>query len=188
MRLGGMMDMQDQEDNYRANNLNPVDPSTSGEFTPQESPPASAPPPTGTETPAETPGPNGSPQSGQGGPPPETPPSPLVTGQGAGLQASDATGALQGTFAQAGNQNFAQRFGGQNPAVWFRNFGQQRQNEQANAGRGNVGNVGNAGGAIPSEGPMGGPSMGSEGGGKNNEEWQRFMSEVARLRFGRGGA
>jgi hypothetical protein len=195
MRLSGVIDDNEQ---YKTDHLTSAngyggDPSTTGENAPQETPPSGAPPSAPPETPAETPGPNGNPQGGQGGPPPQTPPAapPAVTGQtgqGQGLETSAATGGLAGSFAQVGDTNFAQRFGGQNPAVWFRNFGQQRQNEQANVGRGNVDKVGNAGGAIPSEGPMGGPSMGSEGGGKNDEEWQRFMQEVARLRFGRGGA
>lgn len=190
MRLGGVIDDNEQ---YRTNHgPDTQDPSTSGENAPQETPPSGAPPSAPPETPAETPGPNGNPQGNQGGPPPQTPPVPPPvtgqTGQGQGLETNAATGGLAGSFAQVGDQSFAQRFGGQNPAVWFRNFGQQRQNEQANAGRGNVGNVGNAGGAIPSEGPMGGPSMGSEGGGKSDKEWQRFMQEVQRLRFGQGGA
>ena len=181
MRLAGIIN--DNED-YKEipGRTAPVEP------TPQEAPPSEAPPAQGPETPAETPGPNGSPQSDQGGPPPQTPQTPPVTGQGAGLEASTATGGLEGTFAQVGNSNFAQRFGGTNPAVWFRNFGQSQRNDAANAGRGNAGGNGNSGGAIPSEGPVGGPSTGAEGGGKSDEEWQRFMREVQRLRFGQGGA
>lgn len=183
----------DDNERYKTEHLQPQAPAAGPVETPQETPPSGAAPTAGPETPAETPGPNGSPQGGQGGPPPVTPPStpPITgqTGQAAGVLGSETTGGVQGSFAQAGTSDFAKRFGGDSPAVWFRNANTKGAVAPGgpNAGRANVGGVGNVGSAIPSETAMGGPSLGGEGGGKNDEEWQRFIAEVARLRFGQGG-
>jgi hypothetical protein len=152
--------------------------------------------PAPVETPVNTPGPSQAPQGNQGGPPePTNPPGPpaLATGQGAGLQGSDVTGGLQGTFDQAGTAKFAQKFGGINPAVWFRNFVREGapglqgsipgQSSRAATTRGG----GASGGAIPTVSAVAqGPEGGMEGGGTQDEEWQRFMRAVLQSRFGRG--
>ena len=98
---------------------------------------------------------------------------------------------MQGSFAQAGGREFAQKFGGSAPAVWFRNMlrgastggGAVPQLSRQAASR--AGGV--AGGAIPSVSAIPtGPSEGGMGGGPQDEEWQRFMQAVLAQRFGRG--
>lgn len=193
MRFGGIYDDEFQVAGSPFNGGG-KDPSNTGANAPDPESPSPAPQqaPQAPETPVNTPGPANNPQAGQAGPPPPSPPPALATGQGAGLVGSETTGGLKGSFAQAGDADFARRFGGDSPAVWFRNFGREGQrgrgpgtimpgdNRNATTRGG-----GQSGGAIPAvsaipPGPQGGP----EGGGKQDEEWQRFMRSVIQQRFG----
>lgn len=154
--------------------------------------PPTQPPSPGVEAqpgPAETPG------QGQGGPPP-TPPAapPAIPSAVKGIEQGEG-GLLKGTFAGP-SADFARRFGGVGPALWFRNAaqagaaaglpGQGRDDRaRANVGRLQAGEIGgNVGGAVAQNVPA--PSMGSEQGGANDEEWQRFMRSVMQNRFGGG--
>jgi hypothetical protein len=162
-----------------------------GELPPPEAPPPEAPPPAAPPTeqpPAEQPAPPPAPRPL--GPPPATPTGGAAgqTGQSAvgGVQASDVTGGVQGTFGQAGTADFSRRFGssGQDaPATWFRRQANPGANAQANLNRVTGGQT--AGG----QGPAAPAIANSEdaGGSPQDEEWQRFMNSVMAQRFGVGG-
>jgi len=100
-----------------------------------------------------------------------------------GIQGSEATGGVQGSFGQAGTGGFSKRFGA--PAAWFKGGPSAGLAREA-ANRGRVGAGGDAaalsgGGEISPV--LAGPSSGLEGGGKNDEEWQRILQAVMAKRF-----
>jgi hypothetical protein len=149
--------------------------------------PAPAPAPAPTEDPA--PGPVSSPAPQGGNPPRPRPTPPAVVSSVPGVQASDVTGGVQGSFGQAGTAGFSRRFG--MPAAWFRGgptAGLAR--EAGNRGRGILGRerAGQVSGGYGAEtvANLAGPSLGEQGGGKNDEEWQRILQAAMRNRFGRG--
>jgi len=131
------------------------------------------------------PGPNTNPAP-QGGvtPPPSAPP-PAIASSIPGIAGSEATGGVQGSFAQAGTGGFNKRFG--LPAAWFKggpSAGLAR--EAANRGRVGAGGQGfNPGIAAGAEtvASVAGPSTGSVGGGQNDEEFQRLLKQVLQNRF-----
>ncbi len=149
--------------------------------------------PAAPSTPVSTPGPAQNPQGQQQGAPAPTnrPTPPAVASAVEGLVGSEATGGLRGTFQQAGTRGFAQKFGGENPAVWFRKFAQEGKapagmNKQLLSDRGATTRGGaSAGGAIPQVSSIadGSGVIGAQNGG-NDEEWQRFMRAVNAQRFG----
>jgi hypothetical protein len=103
-----------------------------------------------------------------------------------GIQASEATGGVQGSFGQAGDAGFSKRFG--QPASWFKGGPTAGLgHERANVGRdllGKIGAGGGVGGTTVSNAVS--PSQGSEGGGENDEEFQRMLRAVMAQRFGAG--
>ena len=133
------------------------------------------------------PGPNGNPAPQGGNPPAPQGPPPAVVSSVPGIKASEATGGVQGSFGQAGSSQFSKRFG--LPAAWFKGgptAGLAR--EASNRGREVLGRdrAGSVGGGYGAEtvgvAPVG-PSMGGEGGGKSDEEWQRIIQAALRNRF-----
>lgn len=146
--------------------------------------PVEPPPP---PPPTPPPGPETNPEPLTEGPPPQVQPGPPQSAL-EGVNASDVTGGVQGSFGQAGTSGFSRRFGtGQGPASWFRNISRGRPEggrtnpvvqgyRDATTRGGSV-----IGGAAPPP-PMGGEEM---AGGGQDAEWQRFMREVTRQRFGR---
>jgi hypothetical protein len=105
-----------------------------------------------------------------------------------GIQASDTTGGVQGSYQQAGTGDFGRVFGGE-PAEWFRGGPRaELARERSNVGRDLLGRV-EAGGGVggsTSVNPVA-PSLGEVGGGENDEEFQRVLQEVMRQRFNEGG-
>jgi hypothetical protein len=142
-------------------------------------PPPPPPPPGGPPDPP--PGPEPNPNPNPGGPPPQVEPGPPPSAIH-GVQSSDVTGGVQGSFGQAGTSEFSRRFGtGAGPANWFRNVGRgpasaPGQSRDATTRGGAVlgGGVAPVAPDIPGDGP----------GGGQDAEWQRFMREVQRQRFG----
>lgn len=137
------------------------------------------PPPVNPPDPPPGPAPN--PETNPEGPPPEAAPGPSQSAMG-GINASDTTGGVQGSFGQAGTADFSRRFGtGQGPASWFRNLSSQGRgpidSRRATTAGGSV-----AGGGAPAPAPMDVASGQPDG---QDPEWQRFMQEVTRKRFGR---
>jgi hypothetical protein len=136
------------------------------------------------------PGPNNNPAPQGGNPPAQQPPPPAVVSSVPGIKGSEATGGVQGSFEQAGTGGFNRRFG--LPAAWFKGgptAGLAR--EASNKGRSLLGKerAGQVSGGFGAEtvgvSPTG-PSQGLEGGGKNDEEWQRLIAQVLKSRFSRG--
>lgn len=145
------------------------------------------------QTDGVTPGPSENPGQGQGGPPPDAGgPPPAMASAVSGVQGSEATGGVQGSFGQAGSADFAKRFGGSGPANWFRNASRAGAvgasgapgGMNPNAGRGNTAVGGTTGGGSVQTIPE--PSMGPSSGSAGDEEWQRFMQQVLKNRFGGG--
>lgn len=137
------------------------------------------PPPVNPPDPPPGPSPNPEePPEGTPPPAPQGPPPSAISG----VQASDVTGGVEGSFGQAGTADFSRRFGtGQGPANWFRNLSSQGRGpidiRRATTAGGSV--VGSAARPAP-------PPLGTEkAGGGQDAEWQRFMNEVTRQRFGR---
>lgn len=135
------------------------------------------------------PGPNGNPAPQGGNPPAPQGPPPAVVSSVPGVKGSETTGGVQGSFAQAGDAGFSKRFG--LPAAWFKGgptAGLAR--EASNKGRGvlskgQAGQVSGGYGAETVANPGVGPSLGGEGGGKNDEEFQRMLRAVLQNRFQR---
>jgi len=142
-----------------------------------------APQPAPSEDPKPGPNTNPAPQGGVT-PPPSAPP-PAIASSIPGIAGSEATGGVQGSFAQAGTGGFNKRFG--LPAAWFKggpSAGLAR--ESANRGRVGAGGQGfNPGIAAGAEtvASVSGPSTGSVGGGQNDEEFQRLLKQVLQNRF-----
>ena len=148
--------------------------------------------PTGPEAPSAPsedpqPGPNNNPAPQGGNPPAPQPPPPAVVSSVPGIKGSETTGGVQGSFEQAGSAGFSKRFG--LPAAWFKGgptAGLAR--EASNRGREVLGKdragqvSGSYGAETVSAAPVG-PSAGGEGGGKNDEEWQRLIAAVLKNRF-----
>jgi len=114
------------------------------------------------------------------------PPPPATPSAIPGLTASDATGGIQGSFGQAGSSDFSRKFG--LPAAWFRGGPTAGLGlEAANRGRVGIGGDRSAlvggGGGGESVANVAGPSVGLEGGNKNDEEFQRIIQAVMRNRF-----
>lgn len=169
-----------QEQEQRAEDLR--DQRDAGTAPGQPAPDAPAPAP--SEDPK--PGPNSSPAPQGGNPQPPAPPPPAIASSIPGIVGSEATGGVQGSFGQAGTGGFSKRFG--QPAAWFRGgptAGLAR--EKANVGRGVLAKegVGGVGGGSSVQN-VSAPSSGMEGGGENDEEFQRLMQAVMAQRFGRG--
>lgn len=152
--------------------------------------PVAGPAPTMQEPPTTDPKPGPvdkpAPQVGSPAISPEPPP-PAVVSSVPGVRGSETTGGVQGSFGQAGSAGFSKRFG--LPAAWFKggpSAGLAR--EGANVGRGVLskgsvgGGVGGFGAEVAPVAPVG-PSQGTEGGGKNDEEWQRILQAALRNRF-----
>lgn len=145
-----------------------------GPVDPPPPPPAPGPP---DPPPGPEPNPNPNPQGNPPPAPPGPPPSAIQ-----GVQASDVTGGVQGSFAQAGSGDFQRRFGNTGPAAWFRNAargpgGPPGQDRRATTQGGAV-----LGGGVAPTGPDAGAAEGPGGG--QDAEWERFMREVQRQRFG----
>lgn len=135
------------------------------------------PPPVNPPDPPPGPAPN--PETNPEGPPPEAAPGPSQSAMG-GINASDTTGGVQGSFGQAGTADFSRRFGtGQGPANWFRN-------QAASGARGQIDprRATTQGGSLAGGAPTPPPLAGGQPDGQD-AEWQRFMQEVTRQRFGR---
>lgn len=150
---------------------------------------SAAPPPSAAPSADPAPGPNANPAPQGGRPEPPQPPPPAVVSSVPGIKGSETTGGVQGSFAQAGSSEFSKRFGA--PAAWFRGgptAGLAR--EAGNSGRAVLGKerAGQVSGGYGAEtvgnAPLG-PSLGEEGGGKNDEEWQRLIQAVLKNRFQR---
>ena len=179
--------------------------------------PAPAPAPTSAPEPV-APGPDPAPAQDQGGlpepnpqdeinarrlagrPEPGAPPNPGVgppppppTLQGA-AQGSEATGGVQGSFAQAGTSGFNRRFGGNSPALWYRQnldtlggsptsnraSGRQR-NAQVAARSGGAG-----GGSLPAPNSAAGGDFGGEDPNNAGMDWEQFLKSVQGNMFGGG--
>lgn len=157
-------------------------PSDSGPAAPSPSEPSPSSP---SEDPK--PGPNNNPAPQGGNPPAPQPPPPAVVSSVPGVKGSEATGGVQGSFEQAGSAGFSKRFG--LPAAWFKGgptAGLAR--EASNRGRtvlgkDRAGQVSGSYGAETVNAAPTGPSMGGEGGGKNDEEWQRLIAAALKNRF-----
>lgn len=163
IRQIGLIDSDDPDGGGGGGGGGTIDP-------PPPPPPAPGPvdPPPGPE-----PNPNPNPQ----GQPPQAPPGPPPSALN-GVQASDVTGGVQGSFAQAGTQGFNQRFGTQGPAAWFRDAARMGPGQGREAASTRGGAVMGSGGA-PESAPGGDlPGQGQDA------EWERFMREVQRQRFG----
>ena len=133
------------------------------------------------------PGPNGNPAPQGGNPPAPSPPPPAVVSSVPGIKGSEATGGVQGYFGQAGTSEFSRRLG--LPAAWFRGgptagLAREASNRGRDVlGRDRAGQVSGGYGAETVGNAPVGPSMGSEGGGPNDEEWQRILQAAMRNRF-----
>lgn len=141
------------------------------------------------EAPSEDPkpGPNNSPAPQGGNPPAPQPPPPAVVSSVPGIKGSEETGGVQGSFEQAGSAGFSKRFG--LPAAWFKGgptmgLAREASNKgRAVLGKDRAGTVSGSYGAETVGAAPAGPSSGAQGGGKNDEEWQRLMRAVLQNRF-----
>lgn len=188
MRMSRIYDMDGYTDVEAGND--PVYNEPAPEAAPEPSAPASgmeSQPSAPSEDPK--PGPVDRPAPQEGRPPAPQPPPPAVVSSVPGIKGSEATGGVQGSFGQAGDAGFSKRFG--LPAAWFKGgptAGLAR--EASNRGRqvlgkDRAGTVSGSYGAETVGAAPAGPSSGGEGGGKNDEEWQRLMQAVLKNRFSR---
>lgn len=157
------------------------------------------PPETGGGAPAPAPEPGGG--GGQGGSAPAPPPPPVSTPHGntnynptpsaptavQGVQSSDVTGGVQGSFGQAGTAGFANRFGSADnaPATWFRRNASMAQPGGQGDFMKRIATSGSGSGAQTSGGGSGAAidaNLGV-GGQPGDEDWQRFMQAVIQQRF-----
>lgn len=177
MLWNGLIDNQDPEDGSGGGG-DGIDTGGGGGGVDNPPPPPPAPGPV-DPPPGPEPNPNPNPQ-GNPNPAPKGPPPSAIEG----VAASDVTGGVQGSFGQAGTSNFSQRFGSQGPAAWFRNPGRRAEAGGAIAPDRGATTRGGAitSGALPPSVPESG---GAPGRGGDDAEWQRFMQEVTRQRFGR---
>ena len=148
---------------------NDPDGSSGGGGGPVDPPPVNPPDP--------PPGPSPNPEETPEGPPPQAPQGPPQSAI-SGVSSSDVTGGVQGSFGQAGTADFSRRFGtGQGPANWFRNAASQGRPIDTRRAT-------TAGGSLAGGAPTPPPLAGGQPDGQD-AEWQRFMQEVTRQRFGR---
>lgn len=150
--------------------------------------PAEPPPATG----GQTPGPTTPSRPPTGNPAPPMPPvPPAVPSAVQGIKESQATGGVQGSFAQAGSAGLSKRFG--SPAAWFRGAGDPNQRAAVQAlgadlanrgrtvlGKGSAG-ASSGGSVVPVNN---GPSLDAVADDKQNIDWQRLIQEVMKQRFG----
>ena len=162
----------------------------------QQPQPEAAPAPTGAPAPAPAPiteapqpGPASAPAEDQTGPPisppkPPPPPPPAPTGI-EGVQGSDVTGGVRGSFAQAGTGGFNQRFGTNQPAQWYRQNLEQLggasslREQQSNRS-------GGGGGGVPAP-TTGVDDFGGQDPDEQGMKWEQFLRRVQGNMFGQGG-
>jgi len=153
-------------------------------------------------TEGNTPGPVETPNEGQTGTPPTSgapnprpvpPPPPPIASVVEGVEGSQETGGVRGSFGQAGTAGFQRRFGGGGPAEWYRRTLMQMNPSVAKAARERSGT---RGGGVTAGGSVAGPPTpydsapgdGDVGGRPGDADMQRLLAEAMRRMFGRGGA